>query len=470
MDTLQKQFTELVGNSIEIKKDLVTVKDAKTFRQFARKLAEISALEKGEKQGYARWLIRAAALDLGIYPASINDLYLARGRGEVPFTFTVPAFNLRVLAFDAASMMFRTAKKMNAAAMIFEIARSEMGYTDQKPAEYASSILAAAISEEHTGSVFIQGDHFQISHKKFLADPNLEIEALKALIIEAIKAGFYNIDIDSSTLVDLTKTGIPEQQKLNVELSALFTKFIREVQPTGIDISIGGEIGEVGGHNSNPEELHAYLNGFREAVKDQKITGLSKISVQTGTSHGGVVLPDGSIAKVSVDFNVLRDLSRIARSEYGLGGTVQHGASTLPEDAFDKFVEYEAMEVHLATNFANMFFDLIPQSFKEEMYAWLRKNSGADRKPDMTDEQFYYKTRKNVIGRFKSQSWKLEKNELERIKSAWEQQFTRLFTLLGLKDSRQWVEKFIKPVKIVPVLADYLGSARVEGDISDLAD
>jgi fructose/tagatose bisphosphate aldolase len=470
MENIQNEFLSLVKNSIEIQKNAVKVKNIEVFRTFARKLAEISALEKGSRQGFARWLIRAAALELGIYPASINELYLARGRGEVPFTFTVPAINLRVLSFDAAAKMFQTALKMNASAMIFEIARSEMGYTDQKPAEYASSILAAAISEGYVGPVFIQGDHFQISSKKYLADPNLEINALKGLIVEAIQAGFYNIDIDSSTMVDLTKKTIDEQQKLNIELTALFSMFIRENQPKKIDISIGGEIGEVGGHNSTPEELHVYLNGYKKEIQKTKITGLSKISVQTGTSHGGVVLPDGSIAKVNVDFNTLRDLSRIARKEYGLGGTVQHGASTLPEDAFGKFVEYEAIEVHLATNFANMFFDLIPEDLKKDMYAYLREKNSADRKPDMTDEQFYYKTRKNVIGPFKSQSWKLDNKDLEIITKAWETQFIKLFNLLGLKDTRKWVEKYIKPEKISPKLSDFTGDFRKDGDTSDLAD
>lgn len=470
MENLQKEFQSLVKDSVEFQKDTVKVKDAKLFRTFARKLAEISALDKGPRKGFARWFVHAAALDLGIYPASINDLYLARGRGEVPFTFTVPAINLRVLSFDAASMVFRTALKMNAAAIIFEIARSEMGYTDQKPAEYATSVLAAAIAEGYSGPVFIQGDHFQISGKKYLADPTLEIESLKSLILDSIKAGFFNIDIDSSTLVDLSKSDIDEQQKLNIELTALFTKFIRESQPEGIDISIGGEIGEVGGHNSTPDELHAYLNGYKKDIKDLQITGLSKISVQTGTSHGGVVLPDGSIAKVNVDFDTLRELSRISRNEYGLGGTVQHGASTLPEDAFGKFVEYEAMEVHLATNFANMFFDLITEDLRNEMYAYLRENYGSDRKADMTDEQFYYKTRKYAIGAFKAQSWNLDSKVLEKISLAWEAQFEKLFNSLGLKDTRKWVDKYVKPVKIAPELTDFIGKTGSIGDTSDLAD
>src|SRR3712207_7686140 len=53
------------------------------------------------------------------------------------------------------------------------------------------------------GPVFIQGDHFQINAKKYAADPEPEVEAVRAIAREAIAAGFYNIDIDTSTLVDL---------------------------------------------------------------------------------------------------------------------------------------------------------------------------------------------------------------------------------------------------------------------------
>lgn len=466
------ELVDLVAHSIEINGTIVKVIDADRFRQKVHLLAEESALGTGVRQGAARFIIRAAAQDLGIIPASINDLYMARGRGEVPETFAVPAMNLRVLTFEAAKAVFRAARQVEAAAMIFEIARSEMAYTDQRPTEYVSSILAAAIAEGYRGPVFIQGDHFQASAKRYLADPKAEEESLKALIIEALAAGFFNIDVDTSTLVDLTKTTVPEQQTLNFELSAKLAAFIRSVEPMGVTISIGGEIGEVGGHNSNEVELRAYLDGFRIELDKlmPKAVGLSKISIQTGTSHGGVVLPDGSIAKVNVDFHTMLTLSRISRKDYGMGGAVQHGASTLPEDAFHKFVEAEAQEVHLATNFMNMFFDLIPESLREEMYTYLREKNAGDRKPDMTDEQFYYKTRKSAVGPFKAKSWHLPQDVKEKIGHAWEAQFLRLFRSLGLEGTKQYVAKFVKPVVVAPILKDYLGDAADAGDVSDLAD
>lgn len=467
-----KKLLDLVGNSIALDGEHVRVLDAEKFRANVGKLVERSALASDSAAGWSRFLIRGAALELGVYPASIHELYLARGREEAPMTFTTPAFNLRALSYHAARAMFRAAKKINGGAFIFELARSEMSYTDQRPSEYATNIFAAAIAEGFSGPVFIQGDHFQVSAKKYKANPEAELKAVRDLCIEAIAAGFYNIDVDTSTLVDISLPTIPEQQALNSRLSAELSAFIRQHEPAGVTISIGGEIGEVGTENSTEPELRAYMDAYNVEMK--KVApgkpGLSKISVLTGTSHGGTVLPDGSIAEVSIAFDVLRDLSRVARKDYNMGGTVQHGASTVPEENFNKFVQHEAIEVHLATNFATMFFDNVPSEFKKEMYAWLDVNSAGDRKPNMTDEQFYYKTRKNAIGPFKAKSYALPAATLDQLSNAWEAQFAKLFDLLGVKDTRNLVDKYIKPAIVPPALADYVKDAVTAEDVSDLSD
>ena len=256
----------LLEGSLIITDHETLITDRNRLQQNIHRLAEQSALATNHQKGAAQYIIRKAALEFGSILSSINDLYLARGRGEIPFTFTVPAMNLRMLTFDSARAVFRVANEMKAGAFIFEIARSEMGYTEQRPAEYTSSILAAAIAEGYIGPVFVQGDHFQASAKRYAVSPDSEIQALKDLIIEAISAGFYNIDIDTSTLVDITKLAISEQQRLNYELSSMLSAYIRANQPEGIQISIGGEIGEVGKHNSTEEELRAYMDGFRKEL------------------------------------------------------------------------------------------------------------------------------------------------------------------------------------------------------------
>lgn len=462
----------MVGNSVTVDGSNVRVVDAGKFRASIDKLVETSALAGGEKQGWARYVIRKAALEMGVVPSSIHELYMARGRGDAPLTFTTPALNLRVLSYDAARAVFRVAKKMSAGAFIFEIARSEIGYTAQRPAEYSTNVLAAAIAEGWTGPVFIQGDHFQVSAKKYGSDPLGEVKAVKDLAAEAIAAGFYNIDIDTSTLVDVSKPTVPAQQETNFTLSAEIGALVRSLEPAGVTISIGGEIGEVGGHNSNETELRAFMDGFGATAKKLmpgKI-GLSKISIQTGTSHGGVVLPDGTLAQVQIDFDTMQALSRVARKDYGLGGAVQHGASTLPESAFHKFVEHEAIEVHLATNFMNIFYDKAPDALRAEMYSWLDKNSAGERKPEMTDEQFYYKTRKNAIGPFKAQMYGLPQSTRASIAAAWEAQFAKLFELLGMQGTRQTVDKFVKPVKVDPDIKFYLGKEAAAALAEDLAD
>jgi len=465
---------ELAGGSLEATPTEVKVTDPATLRKNIEKLVYVSATGKGTKALTARYLVRGAALSLGIVPSSIHELYIARGKGDVPNTFTVPAINLRVLTFEAARAVFRTAKKIDAASILFEIARSEIGYTDQRPSEYMTSVLGAAIAEEFSGPVFVQGDHFQISAARYIADANQEMQAVMSLSKEAIHAGFYNIDVDTSTLVDLDQPTIPEQQDLNTTLSSKITAFIRDNEPEGITISVGGEIGEVGGQNSTEEELRAYTDGFNEklAAIGSSLAGLSKISIQTGTSHGGVVLPDGSIAQVSVDFDTLLRLSRVARDEYGMAGAVQHGASTLPQEAFGKFVESEACEVHLATNFQNIFYDQAPDDLVKEIYQYLDENHQNERKSDMTDDQFYYKSRKRALGAFKKNILDLPEEEKAKVAAAWEKQFTELFNALSIAGTQKFVDEQVNPVAVLPSLSTYLEfSGEVEEeDTSDLAD
>lgn len=399
----------------------------------------------------ARWMIRRAGAALEIISASIQPLYEAMGREEIS-GFTVPAINLRGITYQAAQAVFRSIRQGNVGPVIFEIARSEIDYTQQRPSEYASAVIAAAVKTGYRGPVFLQGDHFQISAKKFAADAARETQGVKNLIWEAIEAGFYNIDVDTSTLVDLSKPTIREQQKLNYHLAAELTTMIRDLEPEGITISVGGEIGEVGGKNSTVEELEAFMEGYLAELKKygETLKGISKISVQTGTTHGGVVLADGSIAKVKIDFDVLEKLSAVARSRFGLAGAVQHGASTLPDEAFDKFPATRTAEIHLATGFQNIIYDSLnfPKDLKEAIYRYIRTELKSEWKEKDTEEQFIYKTRKKGFGPFKREMWHLAPETLDKIGAELEKQFTFLFGKLKMNSTRDLLEKYILPVDV----------------------
>ncbi|MBV9069456.1 MAG: class II fructose-bisphosphate aldolase [Acidobacteria bacterium] len=409
-------------------------------------LVHTAVFGDGDAKAEARRTIHLAARQRGAVSSSIYPLYMAFGRNEIERAFTVPAFNIRALTYDAARALFRVAMKHDVGAFIFEIARSEIGYTEQRPGEYAACVLAAAIREGFKGPVFIQGDHFQASAKKWATEEGqkAEMKALESLIDEALAAEFYNIDIDTSTLVDLDFPTRDEQQRANYEGTAHLTKYIREREPNGITVSVGGEIGEVGKYNTHPEEVRAYADGLKRLLGG--ITGISKISVQTGTSHGGVPLADGSIAQAKIDFEVLRETTHICREEYGMAGAVQHGASTLPESVFNKFPEAEAVEIHLATGFQNMILDAptLPQDIKDGIRDYCFEHCLDERKPEQTDEQFVYTTRKKALGPFKRRMWEMDDANKGPIIDELEAKFAFLMEKLGVHNTKDIVARYVK--------------------------
>jgi fructose/tagatose bisphosphate aldolase len=448
--------------------DAVTVLNEASLPDKIDGLIYTAVFGEGLPRDTARWLIWEIGQAIGVYPSSIHELYMAIGRGDVPTTFTVPAMNIRAINYNSSRAVFRAANKHNVGAMLFEIARSEMGYTAQRPAEYTTAVLAAAIKEGFRGPVYIQGDHFQISASRYAKDPAAEVQAVKDLMDEAVAAGFYNIDIDTSTLVDLNFPTLDEQQRSNYSLCAELTQYVRSIEPEGITISLGGEIGEVGHKNSTVEELHAFMQGYNRHRGDA--TGISKISVQTGTSHGGVVLPDGTLAQVKVDFDTLHELGKTAREDYGLGGAVQHGASTLPPTAFHKFPEVGTVEIHLATGFQNIIFDNLPADVVNEAYAYLRANHQDEWKPGKTDEQSLYSARKRAIGAFKQQWWDLDEAALGKIGAALQDQFEFLFDQLNVKNTRDVVNRVTTRVAIHQPRPHSAVEDVAEEDVKDLAD
>jgi fructose/tagatose bisphosphate aldolase len=434
----------------------VEIVDAARLRSEGAAIIAWSAAfsEESDVVAAAQWLARAAAKAAGIESASIAPLYAARASGGYE-GLTVPALNLRSQVFDMSRTALELAASIDGAALIFELARSEQTYTFQRPADYATSIFCGAIAAGWRGPLFIQGDHYQFVAAKYAKDPDGVAGEIARACRLAVDAGYRNIDIDASTLVDLSLPTIAEQQRVNVERSAEVAALIRELEPAGIEISVGGEIGEVGKSNSTVEELAAYLDGFAVALERLRpgARGLRKVSVQTGTSHGGVPLPGGGVATVALDFGVLESLGALAR-ERGLAGAVQHGASTLPDELFGRFPEVGTAEIHLATGFQNALYDhpAFPAELRSEISAWLHANAADEAKAGDTEEQFLYRTRKKALGPFKRALWEIPRKE--EILASQRERLATLFGRLGVAGSRQIVDRYVpltaEPLPAVP--------------------
>ena len=133
-----KSVQELLGSlseAVQVEEGKVSVIDESLLRDKIDGVVHVAVFGEGLVRDTARWLIREIGKALNIYLASIHELYIAIGRGDVPSNFTVPAINVRAMNFNTSRAIFRAANKLDVGSMLFEIARSEMGYTDQRPAD-----------------------------------------------------------------------------------------------------------------------------------------------------------------------------------------------------------------------------------------------------------------------------------------------------------------------------------------------
>ena len=418
-----------------------------------------AALGDNDARQVAIWAIGEAALAAGVVPSSIQQLYEARADGKWSGR-TVPAMNLRGWSYQTCRAVFRAARDLDSRLFIFEQAVGEAIYAAQPPAEYTAAVLSAAMREGYVGPVFLQADHDQVDAGRYSRDKEGEIQRLEHIMRNQIEAGFFSIDIDASTVVDLSLPTLVEQQRLNAEITAHFTRYVRGIEPANITIALGAEIGEVGHENTTPEELQAFMATYSELLSrmPDALPSVSKISVNSGTYHGGKVLPDGSLAQVNVDYETLRTISDMCRRDFRMAGAVQHGASTLPGDQLARFPETGAVEIHLALGFNNLIFDhpKLPQAVKDEIRDYVFSNHIAEKSPDETDAQFLYNTRKKAWKIMKKRFWELPEPIQEDIMSSLQSMFTDMFTWMNVSATGDLVLEHTTIEKVSPPIPDAL--------------
>lgn len=332
------------------------------------------------------------------------------------------------MTFELSRGIFDVAKELKVGAFILELARSEREYTKQTFADFGKSVLMAAEEVNFTGPVFLQVDHLQINPERYQKTLQEEEAEVKKLAQEALKAGFFNFDFDASAL--------PFAE--NIKATCKLINFMTESFP-GVNFNFGAELEEIGGKNTNPEALERFIKELKENFKNPQT--LTKIAVQTGTSHGGVVKKTGELQDVRPDFNLLQSLGEKARS-LGLAGVVQHAASTLEDQLFPLFPKAKTLEIHLATGIQNLIFDhpAFPQNLREKMKKHVLENFSLE---NASAEQVFYKERKKAWGEFKNEFSNLPKTVLEPIMLTIKEKIRFWFKSLGVVNTQSLVNNVL---------------------------
>jgi fructose/tagatose bisphosphate aldolase len=477
-----------------IRKGRLVITDARAFRaclpKLAANVADFGAKSAPENvQALSAWIIGEAAQQLGAKLASPQEIYVAIAEQKITRKMSFPAVNVRGNSLDTARALFRAAIDNNVGALIIEIARSEMGYTAQSPREFAAVIQAAAILEGFEGPLFLQGDHIQLKSKPIRKGGDARAEELathSALIRSLLEYGFGSIDLDMSPFERRTEANLSfaKQQAENAELTASRIADVRGIEKklkTPWVTLLGGETGEVGKMNTRREDIVAYAEGITANMQRLEIDpalGIRKIAINDGTAHGGTPLPDGTVADVSIEFPVIRMATDIGR-KFGWAGAVQHGASTLPNNAFSLFPKHGAVEVHLATGFQNIIFDngvyLVPGMQAKVERALIDGFAGEWKvAAGQTFAQFAYKTRKKMNQPFKYEMWTMPQKVRAAVAVELHAQFAFLFEQLGVRDTKKLVAEhttdrdFHRPFPEKSTKSTFdQGSTEDDGSLSD---
>jgi len=451
--------------------------DITRYRQIMPQLAyEAANNPNPENREAVQNLILRTANQAGAVLRSIGALYRQKAALEESLgrKFTIPSMNLRCAAFDEARIALVTAQRLNAGALQFEIAPTEVLYTGQTHQEFSAMIAAAAIAAGYTGPVFIKLDHLRMDPKKYAANKEAEIQRIFAIMKDAINAGFRAIDIDASVLEKNPEevTDPVEQQRDNFIASARLVEMTRVyARERGIELALGVEVGEVGEAYITEKHIRAFLGNLKSILEERsKILGWDiempdVLAIPTGTPHGGLRDPSTGQAldNVTIAFDLLQTASTICR-EYGMVGPVQHGASKLPVRLFDMFPAKNVTEIHLATAMSDIEIDLVLPEAVRAVFLDEFVNSDAaksivskrasDNKEPFTPEALRKNTeRRKLVGKHKSIFWRVPTDKKDLRKKLLGELFEKWFELLGVRGTLPKIYDLYKTHKSEDVVA-----------------
>ena len=307
----------------------------------------------------------------------------------------VMAANIRVQR--SARGIMEAAKELDAV-LLFEIAKSEVGYTAQTPADFYQNIVQTAEEIDFNTPYAIHGDHITIK--------DTTPEAYKGgedLIKAELAAGFTSYAIDASHNFNINATDVKEQLKDNIEITKKLAKLIPN------EYSLEVEVGEVGRTDpktgekdiTTVEEAFTFITALRDAGIKPDL-----LATNNGTSHGNVFDKNGNvIAKIGID---LQRTKAIADAIKPMGVRIaQHGITGTPLEFIPRLLDCGIIKGNVGTNWQNISLDCIPEELKKKMEQWTLQSPDAAKtkakKPNITENELILKNIKNAIKPFKAE-------------------------------------------------------------------
>jgi hypothetical protein len=227
------EMNQSLEHLIGFEKDRIIVNDADAFRDEAiDRLIRTAIFGSRDVKEAAMWIIWAGSQALGCGAASIAGLVRSIESGELG-SFSVPVMNIRGLNYTIARTMLKAAMTAECGAVLFELSFREIRSQNQRPAEFAAILLAAAIKERWNLPIMIQGGYFQLDSSIAFENPDSEISLVGDVTKEAIEAGMYNINMDPPPENGSLK--VPSQN-LRTTCAEKITNTIEATKPSKVDV------------------------------------------------------------------------------------------------------------------------------------------------------------------------------------------------------------------------------------------
>lgn len=224
------------------------------------------------------------------------------------------------------------ASMSSGAPVMYEIAKSELTYTEFTPASFVEFIISENERLGNTDVPFaVHGDHITVKNPQ-------EVDAVRALIAEELEAGFTSFAIDASHM---------ENEKNLVAT----TELARPINELGVNLEV--ELGEIGAKSGSsegftqPEEAEWFIRELHNNGIHPNLLAINNGSIHGtyfGTAHEGIQLDlTMEIWKAIQPWSV--DIA-------------QHGITGTSLDKISTFIQYGIRKGNVGTLWQNISFGL----------------------------------------------------------------------------------------------------------------